>query len=63
LVVVTAAAIVAFDMNAGKHFQTVWHGQFGLAILILTWVQGIIGVFRPHAPGEGTIDEEIMFNI
>lgn len=54
LVVITAGAITAFDMNAGKHFQTSWHAQFGLAILILVWLQAILGIARPAATKEGT---------
>jgi hypothetical protein len=46
----TAAITLIFIQNEGNHFVTAFHGQLGLAVFILGWLQAIGGVFRPHVP-------------
>eukprot|EP01126_Amoeba_proteus_P049091 TRINITY_DN5719_c0_g1_i1.p2 TRINITY_DN5719_c0_g1~~TRINITY_DN5719_c0_g1_i1.p2 ORF type:complete len:177 (-),score=22.61 TRINITY_DN5719_c0_g1_i1:60-590(-) len=48
-----AALVIIFDFNAGVHFRTTWHGQFGLTLMILLWLHCITAIFRPFPPAEG----------
>lgn len=41
---------IALGMVQGAHFQTVWHGQFGMFILFYGLAQVLGGIFRPHIP-------------
>jgi len=44
--------IIALTMVNGSHFDTVWHGQLGLTLILFTLPQIIYGVFRPQVADE-----------
>eukprot|EP01123_Difflugia_compressa_P009411 TRINITY_DN3114_c0_g1_i1.p1 TRINITY_DN3114_c0_g1~~TRINITY_DN3114_c0_g1_i1.p1 ORF type:complete len:702 (-),score=118.02 TRINITY_DN3114_c0_g1_i1:13-1986(-) len=41
------AIIIAFVMVEGNHFRTLFHGQLGVAIMLLCLIQVVIAIFRP----------------
>lgn len=41
--------IIALVMVEGSHFMTDFHGQLGVTIMSLAYVQFLGGVLRPHA--------------
>jgi len=44
--------IIALVMVNGHHFDTVWHGQLGLTLILITLPQIIFGIFRPKVTDE-----------
>eukprot|EP01127_Copromyxa_protea_P012926 TRINITY_DN3410_c0_g1_i1.p1 TRINITY_DN3410_c0_g1~~TRINITY_DN3410_c0_g1_i1.p1 ORF type:complete len:575 (+),score=109.78 TRINITY_DN3410_c0_g1_i1:31-1725(+) len=53
LFLTTIGLIIAFVMVDGAHFTTDFHGQLGLTVMILAYLQTLGGIFRPHVPQEG----------
>jgi len=52
-IIAIIALIIAIIMVGSAQFTTVWHGQFGLAIMVVGFFQVIIAIFRPHKePGD-----------
>jgi hypothetical protein len=47
-IIALGGLIIAFIMVQGRHFATVYHGQLGLAIMILGLLHIIYAIFRPH---------------
>jgi len=44
----TAAFVVSWVMVDGVYFNTAFHAQLGIAIMLLGYTQFFMGVFRPH---------------
>jgi len=60
--VVFVALVVAFVQVNGSHFQTVFHAQLGITIMILLLVHVIVAYFRPHKePGEAPTTARVAF--
>lgn len=49
MVFTTAGLVTAFVMVDGEHFKTAWHGQLGISIMVIAYLQVIAGIIRPHA--------------
>jgi len=53
MLMTTTGFIIAFNMVDGVHFATKFHGQLGVAVMSLAYLQMLGGFLRPHKE-EGT---------
>jgi len=60
----TAAFVISWVMVDGVYFNTLFHAQLGIAVMLLGYTQFFMGAFRPHKEeGEKATGLRVVFEI